>query len=73
VRQLPDDRVLEAWVQREGEVEPVRALYVPDHEGHASTIVADIDGVETVMVTTEPKGGSELPTSDPIVTMPIPE
>jgi anti-sigma-K factor RskA len=73
VSQLPDDRVLEAWVQREGEVEPVRALFVPDHEGHAKTIVADMEGVETVMVTTEPKGGSELPTSDPIVTMPIPE
>lgn len=73
VSQLPDDRVLEAWVQREGEVEPVRALFVPDHGGHASTIVADMDGVETVMVTTEPKGGSELPTSEPIVTMPIPE
>jgi len=73
VEQLPDDRVLEAWVQREGEVEPVRALFVPDHEGHASTVVADMDGVEAVMVTTEPKGGSEAPTSEPIVTMPIPE
>ena len=73
VSQLPDDRVLEAWVQREGEVEPVRALFVPDDEGQASTMVADMDGVETVMVTTEPKGGSELPTSEPIVTMPIPE
>lgn len=73
VSQLPDDRVLEAWVQREGEVEPVRALFVPDHEGHASTTVADMGGVETVMVTTEPKGGSASPTSAPIVTMPIPE
>lgn len=73
VSQLPDDRVLEAWVQREGEVEPVRALFVPDHEGRASTIVDDMDGVEAVMVTTEPKGGSELPTSEPIVTMPIPQ
>lgn len=73
VRQLPDDRVLEAWVQREGEVEPVRALFVPDHEGHASTTVADMEGVETVMVTTEPIGGSESPTSSPIVIMPIPE
>lgn len=73
VSQLPDDRVLEAWVQREGEVEPVRALFVPDDEGQASTMVADMDGVETVMVTTEPKGGSESPTSSPIVTMPIPE
>ena len=33
----PSDRVLEAWVQRDGEVEPVRALFVPDREGRAST------------------------------------
>lgn len=69
VKQLPDDRVLEAWVQREGEVEAVPALFVPDHEGSASTVIEDMDGVEVVMVTREPEGGSETPTSDPIVTM----
>ncbi len=73
VRELPNDRVLEAWVQREGEVEAVPALFVPDHEGRASTRIADMEGVETVMVTSEPEGGSESPTSDPLVTMPIPE
>ena len=69
VAPLPDDRVLEAWVQREGEVEAVPALFVPDHEGNASTMIKDMDGVEVVMVTREPEGGSETPTSDPIVTM----
>ncbi len=69
VKQLPNDRVLEAWVQRDGEVEPVQALFVPDREGQASTEVPDMDGVEVVMVTTEPKGGSESPTSAPIVTI----
>ena len=32
VKQLPSDRVLEAWVQRDGEVEPVEALFVPDRK-----------------------------------------
>ena len=73
VRELPNDRVLEAWVQREGEVEAVPALFVPDHEGRASTWIADMAGVETVMVTSEPEGGSEAPTSDAIVTMSIPQ
>lgn len=72
VPQLPDDRVLEAWVQRDGEVEAVRALFVPDREGRASTQLPDMTGVEVVMVTSEPKGGSEAPTSAPIVTLPIP-
>lgn len=71
VKQLPSDRVLEAWVQRDGEVEPVQALFVPDREGRASTELPDMNGVETVMVTTEPSGGSESPTSSPIVTIPI--
>ncbi len=73
VKQLPSDRVLEAWVQRDGEIEAVPALFVPDREGQASTRIADMDGVEIVMVTSEPDGGSEAPTSDPILTMPIPE
>jgi anti-sigma-K factor RskA len=73
VRQLPSERVLEAWVQRDGEVHAVRALFVPDRDGHASTTIANMQGVETVMVTTEPPGGSEAPTSSPIVTIPIPQ
>jgi anti-sigma-K factor RskA len=68
-KQLPSDRVLEAWVQRDGEVESVEALFVPDRKGKASTELPDMDGVEVVMVTTEPEGGSESPTSAPIVTI----
>jgi len=71
VKPLPSDRVLEAWVQRDGEVEAVEALFVPDREGRASTELPDMEGVEAVMVTTEPEGGSESPTSAPIVTIPI--
>ncbi len=72
VHQLHRDRVLEAWVQREGEVEAVPALFVPDRSGRASTTIEDMEGVEVVMVTTEPKGGSEQPTSKPLVTMGVP-
>lgn len=73
VKPIPDGRVLEAWVQRDGEVAPVRALFVPDREGRATTTVTDMSGVETVMVTVEPAGGTDAPTSAPIVTMPIPQ
>ncbi len=73
VRQLPDDRVLQAWVQRDGEVEAVEALFVPDSDGKASTELPDMKGVEAVMVTAEPKGGSQAPTSSPIVTIPVPQ
>jgi anti-sigma-K factor RskA len=73
VRQLPAGKVLEAWVRREGRVEAVPALFVPDREGTATTTIADMSGVDTVMVTAEPRGGSDHPTSAPIVTMAIPQ
>jgi anti-sigma-K factor RskA len=66
---LPRDKVLEAWVQRDGRVEAVPALFVPDREGRAATSIEDMRGVEVVMVTEEPPGGSPAPTSKPIATM----
>ncbi len=73
LHQLPPGKVLEAWVRREGEVEPVPALLVPDREGRAETTIADMGGVDTVMVTEEPQGGSETPTGEAIVTMSVPQ
>ncbi|MGN6665162.1 MAG: anti-sigma factor domain-containing protein [Solirubrobacterales bacterium] len=73
VRQTAPGKVLEAWVRRDGEVEPVPALFVPDRQGRASTTITDMSGVDTVMVTEEPQGGSRQPTSEPIVTMSVPQ
>ena len=39
VEQLPPDKVLEAWVEREGKVEAVPALFVPDRHGQAETTI----------------------------------
>jgi len=72
LKPLPSDKVLEAWVEREGEVEAVPALFVPDRHGHAEATIADMTGVETVMVTEEPPGGSEAPTGEPIMSMKVP-
>lgn len=73
VHQLPPDKVLEAWVEREGQVEAVPALFVPDRNGQAETRIADMSGVAVVMVTEEPQGGSDQPTSRPIMTMAVPQ
>jgi anti-sigma-K factor RskA len=73
VRPVPSHRVLEAWVRRDGQVEPVRALFVPDRKGRALTTINDMSGVDLVMVTTEPRGGSRAPTSAPVVSVPIPQ
>jgi anti-sigma-K factor RskA len=73
VRSLPENRVLEAWVRRDGEIEPVKALFVPDREGNASTTLGSMRGVDLVMVTIEPAGGSAAPTSAPIAEVAIPQ
>ncbi len=71
VKQLPDGKVLEAWVQRGNAVEPVPALFAPDHAGKASTTIENMKNVSAVLVTREPTGGTKVPTTKPIVKVPL--
>jgi anti-sigma-K factor RskA len=73
VPQPPKNKVFEAWVERDGEVEAVPALLVPDRHGHAETTIADMNDVETLMVTVEPRGGSDTPTGKPVMEMAVPQ
>ncbi len=72
LHQLPPDKVLQAWVEREGRVESAKTLFVPNQDGTASATIDDMDGVTTVMVTAEPRGGSVQPTSAPLVSVSVP-
>jgi hypothetical protein len=71
VKPLPEGRVLEAWVERDGAIEAVPALFAPDHAGRASTTIENMKDVSTVMVTREPAGGTKQPTTTPIVEVPL--
>ncbi len=73
LHQLPSDEVLQAWVEREGRVESAKTLFVPNQDGTASATIDDMNGVTTVMVTAEPRGGSVQPTSAPIVSVSVPQ
>ncbi len=73
VRQLPPDEVLQAWVRRGGRVESARTLFVPNRDGTATAAIDDLRGVDAVMVTAEPRGGSGRPTSEPIVSVAMPQ
>ncbi len=66
VPSLPAGRVLEAWVKKGAKVKPVPTLFLPNRAGEAATPLGDVEGVERVMVTAEPTGGSTEPTSEPI-------
>jgi anti-sigma-K factor RskA len=73
VRQLPPGKVLQAWVRRGKKIESAKALFVPNREGEATAVIDDMAGVNAVMVTAEPAGGSDYPTGSPIVAVSIPQ
>jgi hypothetical protein len=60
-------------VQRGKQVVSAKALFVPNSDGTATATIDNMDGVNTVMVTAEPRGGSVQPTSKPIVSVAIPQ
>jgi hypothetical protein len=71
VDQPSKGKVLEAWVARGESVEPVKETFSPDEAGNASTEIADLKGVDAVLVTEEPQGGTKVPTMEPFVNVPL--
>ena len=63
------DRVYQVWLKRPGKgPEPTAALFVPRADGSGSVSVpGSLRGVEQVLVTKEPKSGSQRPTTSPII------
>ena len=61
----PEGKTYMVWMQREnGTIEPTSALFTPRADGTATaSVTGDLDGVENVLVNTEPPGGSPQPTS----------
>ena len=61
-------RVYQVWLQRAGHApEPTAALFTPRRDGSATANVGDVAGVDKVMVSSEPLGGSPAPTTAPIL------
>ena len=63
-------RVYQVWLMKKGATapEPTDALFTVSKDGTATVDVpGTLDGVEAVLVTPEPEGGSPAPTSDPVI------
>jgi anti-sigma-K factor RskA len=73
LRSLPPNEALQAWVQRGKRVEPAGTPFVSRPNGTAVAEIDDMQGVSTVMVTVEPRGGSAFPTSDPLISVQAPQ
>jgi anti-sigma-K factor RskA len=69
----PGGRVYELWLQRsDGSVVPTTTLFTPRSNGAATAGVAgSLNGVKQVLVSAEPRGGSQQPTTKPILAAPL--
>lgn len=65
----PAGKVYEVWLERgRGKPAPTTALFDVDSSGQAGvTVPGDLKGVSKLLVTAEPAGGSQVPTSSPVV------
>ncbi len=62
-------RVYQVWLKKGDKLVPTDALFMPRGDGSASASVAgDLHGVDAVVVNTEPDGGSDTPTGQPVLT-----
>ena len=66
--QTSAQRVYEVWVKRSGAPQPTDALFTVTANGDATVgVPGSVAGVKVVMVTSEPLGGSKVPTSPPVI------
>jgi len=66
--QTPPDRVYEVWIKRAGAPQPTDALFTVTAAGKASVgVPGALAGVKQIMVTSEPLGGSRVPTRAPVI------
>jgi anti-sigma-K factor RskA len=64
----PAGEIYEVWVQRGAQTDRTDALFAPTTNGSADVDVpGSIKGVGAVMVTAEPSGGTDHPTTDPVI------
>ena len=67
----PRGRVYQVWLQRPGrDPEPTQALFRPSRAGTVSVdMPGSMEGVDQVLVTHEPIGGSDVPSGPPLITV----
>ncbi len=66
--QTSPGRVYEVWVKRGGAPQPTDALFTPSANGQATVgVPGSVSGVNEVLVSSEPIGGSRVPTRTPVI------
>jgi hypothetical protein len=68
---LDEDRVYQAWVQRDGTVVPQPTFEVGEDGGGAVAVPDDVSDAEAVLVTREARGGARAPSERPLIRVPL--
>lgn len=68
--ELGGTRVYQVWLQHGDRMVPARTFEVGD-DGRGAVELSDVDDADGVYVTREPRGGAEVPSEDPIVSVPL--
>ena len=66
-----DEQVYQAWVQRDGMVEPQPTFEVGGDGGGAVAVPDDLSGAEAILVTREARGGARAPSEQPLIRVPL--
>jgi anti-sigma-K factor RskA len=66
----PRGRIYQVWLKRPGsDPQPTSVLWSTRRDGSADVAVpGSLEGVEAVLVTDEPRGGSDVPSKTPVIT-----
>lgn len=66
----PAGQVYQVWLERSGgQLDPSHTLFNVRSDGRAKVAIDEsMDGVERILVTAEPSGGSLAPSSEPVIT-----
>ena len=67
MQQPPEDHVYEVWLRRGDRIERSSLFSVARDGSGAAAIPEGIEGVDELMVTREPDGGSDKPSEPPVV------
>ena len=69
MQQPPADHVYEVWLERDGRVER-SSLFTVTRDGSGTAAIPEgVEGVDRVMVTREPDGGSDQPSERPVMSV----
>ena len=63
---MPEDRTGQVWIIEGDKPEP-SGLLAPGRDTAAAAITTPLEGADAIAVTVEPAGGSDEPTSDPVL------